>query len=580
MEPSQKPDELKNERRASALSALFERPPDIRPLLLNDVATPMIAATVVAVFLVWILSGRIPANQLFLWLCAVVLINAARFLVFWVTARTEQEANSATIYWFTGLTFVAGSIWGVAGAFMVPAEPLELRVVLSFCLGGLVAGTVAGYSYWLPAFFAFALPAMLPISIQFLMGGQDTDTLMGVLLIVYTMSVSLLALNFNRTLRRTMSLQETLGGVERLIGSVFSNLPFPAAVKSAEYKYILVNEAFAQRRQNSIEELIGKTPEEVFEPETAEFVRAHDQRVVEAKQAEIMESEIAGADGLRRNYLSIKYPVLGEDQSVTSIVSLDIDITNLKQTEMALQQSKETAEVANRAKTEFLTNMSHELRTPLNSIIGFSDVLQTEALGPLSPKYREYASDINRSGGHLLALISDILDVSKIEAGEIEIDEEDFDLPGLMRDTVRMVHERAERKGITLSESDTDAVKTIHADPLRLKQVLLNVLTNAIKFTPNDGKIDVAIGLDETTEAIVISVQDTGIGIEARDIPRVVEPFIQIANPNVRTSEGTGLGLTLARAFIVMHGGSLDIESEPQVGTKVSVRLPVSRLRP
>ena len=157
--------------------------------------------------------------------------------------------------------------------------------------------------------------------------------------------------------------------------------------------------------------------------------------------------------------------------------------------ELALQQSKEVVELANRTKTEFLTNMSHELRAPLNSIIRFSDVLQMAALGPVSPKYREYASEINLAGRHLLALISDILGVSKIEAGEIAIDEEVFDLSGLIAETLRMVRDWAEQKGVELNESSLVRKFLIRADLLRLKQVLLNVLSNAIKFTPEGGKL-------------------------------------------------------------------------------------------
>jgi len=328
---------------------------------------------------------------------------------------------------------------------------------------------------------------MLPIAIQFLAGDRDIDKLMGVLLIVYTASLTLLAVNFNRTLRQSMSLRETLGGVELLMESIFIHLPFPVAVKSPESRYILVNERFAERRKLSAEEIVDKDPEEIFEAETAVLIRKYDRRVVESKSSEIIENRILGADGVLRDYLSIKYPVIDEVGEVHSIVSLDVDITERKRTELALQQSKEAAELANRTKTEFLTNMSHELRTPLNSIIGFSDVLQTAALGPISPKYREYASDINSSGGHLLALISDIIDVSKIEAGEIEIDEEVFDLSSLIAETLRMVRDRAERKGLELNEISSGKIFLIRADPLRLREVLLNVLINAIKFTPEGG---------------------------------------------------------------------------------------------
>ena len=560
-----------------SIAVLFERPANIRALLLRGGAVPMIAASVVACFLFWLLWGSVRERDLIVWFAAIMSVNFVRLLLIRVTVSRIKSDEDAVLYWFAALTFVAGMVWGAAGMFLVPAEPLELRVILSFCLGGLVAGTVASYSHWLPVFFAFALPTMLPIAIQFLAGDRDIDKLMGVLLIVYTASLTLLAVNFNRTLRQSMSLRETLGGVELLMESIFIHLPFPVAVKSPESRYILVNERFAERRKLSAEEIVDKDPEEIFEAETAVLIRKYDRRVVESKSSEIIENRILGADGVLRDYLSIKYPVIDEVGEVHSIVSLDVDITERKRTELALQQSKEAAELANRTKTEFLTNMSHELRTPLNSIIGFSDVLQTAALGPISPKYREYASDINSSGGHLLALISDILDVSKIEAGEIEIDEEVFDLSSLIAETLRMVRDRAERKGLELNEISSGKIFLIRADPLRLKQVLLNVLTNAIKFTPEGGQIDLTTGCEDAGGDIVISVQDTGIGINAIDLPRVVQPFVQVSNPSIRNAEGTGLGLTLAKAFIEMHDGTLSIESEPGAGTKVSILLPAQR---
>lgn len=537
----------------------------------------MIAASVVACFMLWIFWESVPERDLIIWFAAIMSVNIARLLLIRFAVSRMTADMDAVLYGFAGLTFVAGVVWGAAGVFLVPAEPLELRVVLSFCIGGLVAGTIASYSHWLPVFFAFAVPTMLPLAVQFLLGSRDLDTLMGILLIVYTASVSALAVNFNRALRQSMSLRETLGGVELLMGSIFSNLPFPVAVKSPDSRYILVNEIFAERRELSQAEIVGKAPEDIFETDTATLIRGHDRRIVESKTSAILENQIIGADGVPHEYLSIKFPVVGDDGDVNSIVSLDIDITERKLSEIALQQSKEAAELANRAKTEFLTNMSHELRTPLNSIIGFSDVLQTAALGPISPKYRDYAADINSSGGHLLALISDILDVSKIEAGEIEIEEEVFDLSDLILETLRMVRDRAARKDVTLDNEPIGRELKITADPLRLKQVLLNILTNAIKFTPKEGRIDLTTRVETTSGDIVISVKDTGIGIATDDLSRVQQPFVQVSNPTVRNAEGTGLGLTLAKAFTEMHEGSLSIESTPGVGTMVSIRLPAKR---
>ena len=255
------------------------------------------------------------------------------------------------------------------------------------------------------------------------------------------------------------------------------------------------------------------------------------------------------------------------------------NITALRQREEALIGAKESAELANRAKTEFLANMSHELRTPLNAVIGFSEIMESELLGPLgSNQYKSYAADIHESAQHLLTLINDILDVAKIEAGAHELREEEVDPVDVVGAVERLVAERAKRAELALSIDLPERLPRLKADERKLKQVLLNLMSNAIKFTPEGGRIALAARY-ESDGSFVFEVSDTGIGIAAEDIPRAFAPFEQVDSRLSRQFEGTGLGLPLSDGFVKLHGGRLTLESTPGKGTKAIVRLPAERVR-
>ena len=231
-------------------------------------------------------------------------------------------------------------------------------------------------------------------------------------------------------------------------------------------------------------------------------------------------------------------------------------------------------EVASQHKSEFLANMSHELRTPLNAIIGFSDVLLERMFGEINAKQTEYLRDILGSGQHLLSLINDILDLSKIEAGRMELDAAAFDLPTAIDDALLLMRERAGRRGITLERHVAEGVGELRADQRKVKQVLLNLLSNAVKFTPEGGRIDVRAGLANGTAEI--SVTDTGIGIAAEDHDAVFEEFRQVGAVD-KKAEGTGLGLALCRRFVELHGGRIWVKSQPGAGSTFTFSLPLSR---
>jgi two-component system cell cycle sensor histidine kinase PleC len=263
-----------------------------------------------------------------------------------------------------------------------------------------------------------------------------------------------------------------------------------------------------------------------------------------------------------------------EDGDIMALFGIMQDITERVQYERELKDAKEQAERAYAAKSQFLANMSHELRTPLNAIIGFSEMMQRQLLGPIgTPKYLDYINGIRESGEHLLDLISDILDMSKIEAGKYQLDVETFNLIKVLRLGAHMIEGRAldaEVKVITDIKSD-EAID-ITADRRAVMQMVLNLLSNAVKFTEAGGQV--RIECERKPDFVAFKITDTGIGIPANKLQYVTQPFEQAANQFTRNHEGSGLGLAITKELAELHGGSIQIESQLGVGTAVTIRLP------
>jgi len=266
----------------------------------------------------------------------------------------------------------------------------------------------------------------------------------------------------------------------------------------------------------------------------------------------------------------------GERQQITTI----IDITFRKRMEKSLREAKEQAETANRAKSSFLANISHELRTPLNAIIGFSEMLINELYGPLgNQKYAEYTNDIHSSACHLLEIINEILDMSSIEAGSIKLSQNETPLPDLIETVTRMLAPHSQEKNITIETHIPEALPVLRVDERLIRQALINIITNAIKYSDHGSKIDIYTHYTRN-ENLSIIVKDNGAGIPKDKLAHVMKPFGRVEDAFRKKSniEGTGLGLPIAKGMIELHGGTLTITSEPGQGTDVEITLPSYRV--
>jgi signal transduction histidine kinase len=324
--------------------------------------------------------------------------------------------------------------------------------------------------------------------------------------------------------------------------------------------------------------MIGKSPSAFrSDAETRTLIERQRQIIDGQRSPGAWEQEIALPNGQRRvllNSLALLRDAAGRPSIV---VSAALDITDRKEAELALIAAKEEAELASRSKTEFLANMSHELRTPLNAIIGFSQLMADEVMGPLgSARYTSYARDISASGQHLLSIIGDILDVSKLEAGRVELDEEEFEIGQVIRDLLHLVIERARSLEVGIDLEVPVDLPRVRGDTLKLKQVLLNLITNAIKFSHAGGRVMVRGTMEP--DGLYLSVVDHGIGMDEQEIKTAITRFGQVASPWSRKHHGTGLGLPLAIGLVELHGGKLTIDSVKDQGTTVTIMLPTSRL--
>ncbi|HTH16882.1 MAG TPA: ATP-binding protein [Magnetospirillum sp.] len=411
-----------------------------------------------------------------------------------------------------------------------------------------------------------------------------------------------------RTAADRWLLGRTLEHERNLLRALMENVPDAIFFKDRTLHFTRVNPVQAALLGVSgSNEAVGHMLGDLLAPECAALVEEQERDIIERGEPVVDRVESVSDPSGATNWYSItKVPIRDHDQ-VVGLVGIARDITKRKQAEDYLRRAhdelqraveertrwlrqeirrrslaeeqartaRDVAEGASRAKTIFLANMSHELRTPLNAIIGFTELAETLMNERELERFGGYLSNITESAHHLLRVINDILDVSRIEVGKVTLREEDVDVIEVVQAALRLAGHVAGAKKQTLAFSIADNFPRVHADERLLKQTLLNIISNATKFTPEGGHVAVQATLEDG--AIIITVKDDGVGIAPQDIPLVLQPFGQVENTMAPKHEGTGLGLPLAKGFMELHGGMLALKSEPGKGTKVTLTFPASR---
>jgi PAS domain S-box-containing protein len=382
----------------------------------------------------------------------------------------------------------------------------------------------------------------------------------------------------NSELWRTQKLLEE---AQKHIGAIFDNIPIMLCLKGTDGRFKQANERFAEWHGVAVHDIPGVTSHELMLEDRANAVEDIDRKVIETGEViiEEIESELQESEsGSGRIFQMIKFPIQDAGGNVTAVGTAMMDITVQKEAQGALQAALQDAERANQAKSEFLASMSHELRTPLNAIIGFSEMITEEVWGTIgNDRYHEYLVDIHGSGHHLLHLVNDILDLEKIEAGQFDLHESDVNTDELLTYCLRMIKGRKESSSISFLYEAPAGLPLVRADERILRQIVLNPLANAVKYNNTEGTITLSAYMNEEN-GISIVVSDTGIGISAEHISVVLEPFGQARTNAHLSHEGTGLGLSLSKQLIRLHGGTLELESEVGKGTTVTIKLPPERI--
>ncbi|HEY1795869.1 MAG TPA: ATP-binding protein [Stellaceae bacterium] len=361
---------------------------------------------------------------------------------------------------------------------------------------------------------------------------------------------------------------------ERLL-RVLDAIPAMVCATGVDGRYRFVNHAFAEFAGRRAKQLLGRGPAEAHDDALGRLIAEDDARLLSgALRPGASDDEIVAADGRRRMLQTTKTLLRdGDDAMVVTVLE---DVTDRKEAEHEQATARDQAELANRSKTEFLATMSHELRTPLNAIIGFSQVMAGEMLGPITTqKYVGYARDVLASAEHLLGIINDILDVSKLEAGRLELTEETVELDGLIADVLRLIEAKARAGEIRLDLRSEGVIPRLTADPRKIKQVVLNIVSNAVKFSHPGGEIEIVLRL--RGGGVVVAVSDHGIGMDAKEVALASTRFGQVASSLSRRHAGTGLGLPLAIGLVELHGGRLTIDSTKGSGTTVTIAFPPDR---
>jgi len=589
-------------RRAQAIGFLRQAP-------INGIVQIAVAACMV--LLLW---DHVPQGWLLAWFAFLAIVSLD-LLRRWYVGRNRpiNRVSARTTHRAAIFATVAGLVWGSIALFLPMLPPLT-QVAAFTLIVGMAGGAATTLAPMPVATSGFLIAALSPAVVRFALAPAPEHHVLALVSLIYLCgllpSTRRVYRSFHESFvaeRRNESLLREMGEVRAQWLRMSDNAE-AFALLTADRRLVLWNAALAR--------VFGMRPEDIHQGD----------RYLDA----VARGEQTSASWLRAQQELFEYPDTPREQQlangrwVRSVVRrtgdggslvAHVDITALKwreselisarlsverrteelrlafdQLEMQSRQIEEASHElatardealrANEAKSSFLANMSHELRTPLNAIIGFSEIMSGEMLGPMAnAQYLDYTTDIGRSGRHLLTIVNDILDMSKIEARAMELREEETDLPQLLQECLRVLGPQIEAARIEVISSIDETMPLVFADSTRLRQVAFNLLSNAIKFTAPEGTLAVHAGLNDAG-GVELAIRDSGIGMTHEEAELAIMPFRQVASVYSRDHQGTGLGLPLAKALVAMHGGTMEIASRKGEGTTVTVTLPATRLVP
>lgn len=367
--------------------------------------------------------------------------------------------------------------------------------------------------------------------------------------------------------------EEALGRSQRQIQAILDHTPAVIYIKNVDGRFLLVSRRFEELFGFHRDKVIGKTDAEIFPKEMAALYRANDTKVLSSKSAFEFEEVVRHPDGTVRTYLSIKFPLLDEQNKPYALCGISTDITERKAMEEELRRKRLQAEEASRAKSEFLSNVSHELRTPLNAILGYTVLLLDGTYGEIAARQGEVMESVRRNADDLLNLVNQLLDLTRIESRRLRVDSEPVDLFSLFEEVSVGIKSLFDQKGLTFDCRVPKALPPIRSDYQKIKQVFVNLLSNAAKFTLRGGvKIEASDRRDQ--KRVEIAVRDTGIGVPSDLLPKIFEPFFQADGSTTRQYGGVGLGLAIVKELLALLGGEIRVESRPGEGATFIVTLP------
>jgi PAS domain S-box-containing protein len=502
------------------------------------------------------------------------------------------EATRPWGIWMDVVNSLSSLMWGLVPILLFPADsPIRQYLMAFFGVGIACSGQVV-YSPSKGSYLPCILLILLPLAGRHFYEGEFINIIVAVGILTLLLLLVYLGNQMHEVARDTLklrfekndlidSLVEEKARVERLNldlkAEIIEREKAEEALKTSEetarallnasmdaallvdVKGIILaaNEMAARELGGSVDQLVGQTIFDLLPPDYAHQRSLVAGKVVRTGDPERFVDELDG-----RHSDNTIYPVFDARGNVEKVAIFSRDITEQIQAELQLREAKEAAEAASVAKSEFLANMSHELRTPLNAVIGFSEVLEDRTFGQLNEKQMRYVGHVLTSGRHLLQLINDILDLSKVESGKMRLDVEPLDIHEMLEGSLIMIKERAFKHSIDLGlriAEDLEGAQ-IRADAVKFKQIMFNLLSNATKFTPEGGEIKVSARKENGN--IIVSVSDTGIGVKPEDRDRIFGAFEQVDTPEGRRQVGTGLGLALTRRLVELHGGRIWVESK------------------